>query len=122
MTKKILPLAAAVLIAACGDSIPGPGTLTATIVSPHQNEGAAVVRVTGPGLTGEVSERSGRVWAEPRSGSMTVVVLAEPASILSFGFAVEDTTADFTAEVLEVAGPTDALRGFLGEYEVEIAR
>ena len=122
MTRKILPFVAAALVAACGDSVPGPGTMTATIVSPFQNEGGAIVRVTGPGLTGDVSERSGRVWAEPGAGSMTVVVLAEPAAVLSFGFAVEDTTADFTAEVLEVASPTDALRTTLAEYEVEIAR
>ena len=122
MRTRIILLIAAFGLAACSDSIPGAGTLVATVVSPNVNEGAAIVSVTGPGITGVSAASGGQVFSQAQGDGVRVVVLAEPAAVLSFLLQVDDTTADFTGQVLEVAGPTDVLRNSLVNYEVEIRR
>lgn len=122
MRSRLILLLAALGLGACSDSIPGAGTLVATVVSPNVNEGAAIVTVTGPGITGVSAAPGGQVFSQPQGEGVRVVVVAEPAAVLSFLVEVDDTTADFTGQVLEVAGPTDVLRNSLVNYEVEIRR
>ena len=112
------------LAAACGDAGPqsGPGTLTATVLSPNGAEGAAVVDVFGPGI-GEVGALEGRAFSQRRGDTVRVVVVRDQdAGDLSFTLSVADTTQLFTGVVLEVAGPDDALRGAVAGYTVEVRR
>ena len=111
----------AITLAACTDSIPGPGTITVTLKSPFATEGAALISVFGDGITG-VTEVSGRVFGEHDADSFIVVVIAEPSAELSFGLQVVDRLAVFEAHVLQVAAPHDGLRNILAEYEVEFRR
>jgi len=115
-----LLLLLALLVAACeGGPTPGPGTLTASVVSPNGAEGAAVLSLHGPGIQG-VSGGEGRVWGEPHGDSVTVVVVADQAGLLSFRVAVSDTLQRPEARLVEVAGPDDALRDGLEGYRVEL--
>lgn len=127
MTTRVRGLvlfAAAVLAAGCGDAGPesGPGTLTATVVSPNGAEGAAVVEVFGPGITG-VESLDGRAFSERRGDTVRVVVVREDgAGTLRFILSVADTTQHFGGTVLEVAGPDDTLRGSVSTYTLTVGR
>lgn len=99
-----------------------PGTLTATVVSPNGNEGAAVVSIWGPGIE-RVSAVEGEVFSLPGAGDTVRVVVVNPSGgFLRFGVAVTDTTRVFGGAVHEVAGPDDALRTVLSGYVVEFLR
>ena len=114
----------AALAAGCGDAGPrsGPGTLTATVVSPNGDEGAAVVEVFGPGITG-VASLDGRAFSERRGDTLRVVVVREHvAGVLRFALSVADTTQLFGGTVLEVAGPDDALRRSVSAYTLTVGR
>lgn len=118
-------LAGAVLLsAACGDTGPesGPGTLTATVVSPNGAEGAAMVEFFGPGIV-DVAPLDGRMFSERRGDTVRVVLVRDgDAGDLRFTLTVADTTQLFTGTVLEVAGPDDALRPGVSTYSLEIRR
>jgi len=119
-----LLLGAALLAAACGDTGPesGPGTLTATVLSPNGAEGAAVVDVFGPGI-GAVAALEGRVFSQRRGDTVRVVLVRDgEAGDLRFTLAVADTTRVFTGVVLEVACPDDALRTAVSTYALEVRR
>ncbi len=114
-------LLALLLSAACESGpAPGPGTLTASLVSPHGAEGAAVLRLHGPGIEG-VSSRDGWLFAEPAGGdTVAVAVVADAAGALTFRVAVADTLRPPAATVLQVADPDDVLRADLSGYRVEL--
>lgn len=118
-----LALLSALGLAACeGGPGPGPGTLTASVVSPHGAEGAAVLELHGPGIQG-VSAASGWVFGEPGGGdTVSVVVVADDAGLLTFRVQVADTLQRLQGRVVQVAGPDDALRDRLEEYRVEVVR
>ncbi|MGD8319657.1 MAG: hypothetical protein PVJ02_04370 [Gemmatimonadota bacterium] len=105
---------------ACGDQGPhsGPGTLTATVVSPNGTEGSAVLSLFGEGI-GEVRALDGAVFSERRGDSVRVVVLADTPGSLRFLVAVDDTTRPVTASFIQVADGEDQLRTSLGGYTVE---
>jgi len=112
------------LATACGDAGPksGPGTLTASVLSPNGAEGSAVVELFGPGM-GEVGALEGRVFSEQRGDTIRVVLIRDDdGGDLRFTVAVADTTQPFTGTVLEVAGPDDALRAAVSAYSLEVRR
>lgn len=123
--RALLPslLAAALTAVACTDEgpVPGPGTLTATLVSPNGAEGAALVSFFGPGI-GEVVGSSGVVHWERHADTLLAVLLDEEGGELAFAVSVEDTTRVPTGVVLEVAGPDDQLRPRLDGYALEFRR
>jgi len=119
-----LSFGAALLAVACGDAGPesGPGTLTATVLSPNGAEGAAVVDVFGPGIEA-VGALEGRVFSQRRGDTVRVVLVRDgEAGDLRFTLSVADTTRVFTGVVLEVAGPDDALRAAVSTYTVDVRR
>ena len=113
----LLPLAVA-----CGDEGPasGPGTLTVQVVSPNGAEGAALVRLIGPGL-GQVAPDAGRVFSDIHGDTLNVVVVNEAGGDLRFGLAVADTTRPPQGVLVDVSGPDDAVRPLAG-YAVEVRR
>lgn len=127
MKRRLRQLAVTILVsgivggvAACGDQGPlsGPGTLTATLVSPNGAEGSAVLSLFGEGI-GAVTGVGGDAFSQRRGDSVRVVVLAENPGALHFLVAVQDTTRPITATVLQVADGADQLRTSLIGYTVE---
>lgn len=115
-------VAVGVVPAGCTDGpAPGPGTLAASLVSPHGAEGAAVLELVGPGIEGVSGGAGARVWGRPGGGdTVAVVVVADQPGALTFRVAVADTLLRPEVRVVEVAGPDDALRGVLAGYRVEL--
>lgn len=114
----------ALALAACADEGPvsGPGTLTATLVSPNGAEGAAHVVLLGEGI-GAITPL-GSTEVHSRTGvEGTHVVLVDPAGgTLAFQIAVADTTQPPAVVIQQVAGPDDALRSGLEAYRLELGR
>jgi len=110
-------------VAACGDAgpVPGPGTLTAVVVSPNGAEGAAVVSFPSAGV-GQIGAVSGEVFSLVDGGTVTVVVINEPGGELAFSVALTDTTQAPLGLVEQVAAPNDVLRTTLAGYTLEFRR
>ena len=115
----LLPLA----LAACGDEsappAPGPGVVTARVVSDNPRDGAAVVELAG-GVGEVTASGSATVVAEPAGdGRVRVMVVSLDGGPLAFRVALADTLRRPTARVLEVADTADVLRTNLASYRVE---
>lgn len=92
-----LPLALlSVLLGACDLFGPGgPGTVTAHLQRPGEGLGAAVVRVSGPGIRGFSAAADARVFHGDREGEdgHRVVVVNAAGEGLVFGIEVEELGA-----------------------------
>lgn len=110
------------LVAACDDGFAsGAGTITVALTSPEAGEGAALVRLVGPGLRA-VTPLEGEAHAAARGDTLDVFVLRSNAGPLRFALHLQDTTAVPRGEVLQVAGPDNRVRASLAGYGVEIGR
>ena len=112
-------------LAACGDDpVPGPGTLTASVVSPNGDEGAAVLLLLGDGIGSVASFGDTEAHAQlvPSESRARVVLINESGGTLTFELQVANVLDPPTWVVEEVAGPDDALRADLDAYRVEFAR
>lgn len=112
------------LLAACADEGPvsGPGTMTATLLSPNGPEGAALVILLGDGVGAITPVGDTEVYSYSSNGSTRVVLINQMGGDLSFQVAVADTTQLPGAVVQEVAGPDDQRRTAISEYELELVR
>lgn len=121
---RALPLLILVALVACADEGPlsGPGTLTATLMSPNGAEGAALVILVGEGIGAVTAVGATEVHTRAGAGSMQIVLINQQGGDLSFQLAVADTTQPPQAIVQEVAGPDDELRSVLTAYVVEFGR
>ena len=108
------------VLTACEDS-PAPGRFTVSLVSPNSAEGAATIRLVGPGLQGVVPI-TGEAYGRIRGDTLEVMVLRETPGLIRFGLDVSDVTRRPRAQVVQVAGPDNELRGALSDYVVEVYR
>lgn len=129
MTVRRVLLVAALALAACADAGPliGHGVLSATLRSPHGDEGAAVLLLAGEGVLGVESvgqtEAYGAVSGAAVAGAATRVVLVHPTGgTLTFQVEMIDLSRPLVAVVREVAGPDDELRTELSGYRLELSR
>lgn len=99
-----------------------PGTLTATLASPHGAEGAAVVSLVGEGVLEVAGLGDVLVFKSGASGVTTLVLVSPGGGTLAFTVALADTTRLPAATVEQVAGRDDALRGDVGGYRLSWAR
>jgi len=120
---RLLVVVAVGPLAGCGDAGPqsGPGSFTATVVSPNGAEGSALVSFFGPGI-GNVSSAEGRLFSERAGDTVRVVVAADAPGELHFVVAVADTTAPPQGDVLQVADGEDRLRSTVAGYVLEFRR
>ena len=122
--RRFLPVVALALSVACTDGGPvsGPGTMTATLISPHGAEGAALIILIGDEV-GDVTPLGGtELHRNDREGTTRLVLVNQAGGLLSFQVAVADTTQPPGVFVQEVAGPDDQLRGDTSAYRLEFAR
>ena len=121
---RTLSLLLCTLLVACSDEGPvsGPGTMTATVVGPNGDEGAALVILVGDNV-GALTAVGGTELHHRVGSTETQVVLINPAGgVLAFQLAVADTTQPPQAVIQEVAGPDDELRSSLVEYSLVFSR
>ena len=121
---RLLPLFALVALSACSDEGPvsGPGTLTATLLSPNGSEGAALVVLVGEGVGGVTPVGSTEVFAQVEGAATNIVLINQAGGELSFRVALADTLMPPEAVVQEVAGPDDELRSALLDYALVFSR
>ena len=121
---RLAGLAALVFLAACGDDppTPGPGTLTATLVGPNGDEGAAVVALFGDGIQSVSSVGATEAFPRLEPGEARVVLINQSGGLLEFQVALADTLQKPDFVVVEVAAPDDELRTNPAAYTVELSR
>lgn len=116
---RFVLLLALVVVAACTDEGPrsGPGTLTATLVSPNGAEGAAVVVLVGDaGAVTGLGDTEAHAFAG--ADGTRVVLINQAGGELAFRVAVADTTQPPSPIVQEVAAPDDSRRASVTGYSV----
>ena len=111
-------------LVACGEDspVPGPGTLTATLVSPNGDEGAAVVSLYGDGIQSISAIAPTEAFPRLDENGARVVLINPDGGLIEFQFALADTLLMPDVLVEEVAGPDDELRADTGAYSVEVTR
>ena len=119
---RLVCVTAVAAVTGCSDGGPlaGPGTLTVTLLSPHGNEGAAVVSLVGAGV-GAIDALGDTEVHRADAGDTTRLVLIDlDGGQLAFRMALGDTTELPAVVIEEVAGPDDELRTGLGLYRLDI--
>jgi hypothetical protein len=116
-------LVAVPALAACGDDAPAPepGFVDVSLTSPNGAEGAAVFLVSDERVT-RAETSSGVAYLRQATDGSRIVLVRDVGGDLAFRMEVEDVHRPPTVEVLEVAGPDDAVRVTLDGYRVEVGR
>ena len=122
MRLRHVALAAGLALVACTDHTlpPGPGSLTATLMSPNGAEGAAVMLLVGEGVSEIRAVGDAEVHAVASGDETRVVVINQVGGALAFEIDVADRRRPLVGVVTEVAGPDDALRPSLSGYSLTI--
>lgn len=123
MTIRFLLLAtlACAGLAGCDRSTDpgGPGTLTASLISPNGQEGAAILDVIGEVET--VSSTSDvRAFSSATATGTRVIVVRDSPGPLSVRLRVPDVSRPPQVSVVEVADGDDRIRASLNGYRVEL--
>lgn len=115
---------AALALSACGEDGPGvPGTLTATLVTPVRDDGAALVRVNGPGLGNVTLVSTSHLvfWRLTGPDEARVIVighLVEGPLFRFDGAQAGSKPSAYSATLVEIAGRDDQLRVSLAPYGI----
>ncbi len=112
------------MLAACTDVGPvsGPGTMTATLISPNGAEGAALIILIGDDVGDVTPLGETELHRNDRESTTRLVLINQAGGLLSFQVAVADTTQPPGVFVQEVAGPDDQLRADPSAYRLEFVR
>lgn len=131
-----LTLAAAV---ACGDKAtspnppgpppppppPPPGSAVVTLATPNSDDGAVVVKLTGPGLSTFATASSGYIFYSRLAGEQEARVIlignVTAGPLFTFKPATGASLADYSAIIDQVANRTDALRTTTSTYTLTIS-
>jgi hypothetical protein len=121
MKNRLVLLAVASLgIAACDSTDPGgPGTITASVISPNGAEGAAILDVTGVVDT-VTSGGDLRAFSTVTPTGRRVIVVRSNPGALSVRLRVPDVSQPPSVSIVEVADGDDSLRSSLAGYRVEL--
>jgi hypothetical protein len=124
LTFRLAALAALAAFAACGEDppVPGPGTLTATLVSPNGDEGAAIVALFGDGIQSISAVTPTEAYPRLDDDGARVVLINQGGGLLEFQVALADTLQKPDVLIIEVAAPDDELRTDTNAYTVEFTR
>jgi hypothetical protein len=105
-----------------GNGPPGsslqPGPVTATLVSPAGDEGAAVFDLLGD--VDNVSVSTGRLFTARIGDTTRVAVVRSDAGPIQFRFVLRTGGAPLSARVVEVAAPDNSLRTVGSAYRVTL--
>ena len=113
--------AAALLLSACDNSNRpgGGGSISAVVVSPNGDEGAAVLDVAGT-VESFTGTDGVSVYTTPTSTGTRVVLVRLTPGTLSMKLSVQDQDQLPAISVVEVADPDDRVRPSIAGYTVEL--
>lgn len=125
--------AAAAVLATCGDPpvVPPPkpvaGQLSVRLTTPHSDDAALLVRVTGPtAMTGVVAgDGAYVVHSRAEAKAFNAAVFGDfAAGVVVLKFTVPDVAkfAEYAAALVEVADETNAVRAQLTGYAVVVEK
>jgi hypothetical protein len=124
-------LALALAASTCTDPVsprePVPGLLSVRMTTPHADDGALILRVTGPDLMADIAPGSTalRVFhrAEARAFNAAVFGDLESGMVL-LRFRVPDvaSSAEYSATLVEAADEANSLRSSIAGYALTIER
>ena len=117
---------------ACGDGDggggTGPGTEAGTIEvslsTPNADDGAVLIRISGPGITSVAAfDPSHVVFNKPALGEVQVILVGDNlnGAILKLQVADVNALTQFTGTVLQAAKVTDELQSPLTSYGLSFA-
>lgn len=124
------------LVAACGsdDEDGGPvaplppvaGVLVARLTTPHADDRAVLLEITGPSITAPQPATDAGVTVHGRivDGTLRALVVGTVRAGTMVRFAVPDVNAAgrYAGRIVEASGPASALRASLDGYRIEVAR
>lgn len=124
--RSILPLASLLALAACDGGggttePPAGGEYRAVLVSPHGDEGAAAIELTGPGIQ-SVTAPAGTLWTQADGNTMRVVLVRDPAGPVELRVTTAPGQTPPAARVVEVVDRFDQPRESLAGYSVTFTR
>jgi len=98
---------------------PRAGVVAARLVSPHSDDGAAYLEITGR-VDSVMATAGTLVYTEQTSGGiMRVLLIRETPGPIQFSLRLADRSQRPTVRVLEVADGQDQPRGDLNAYRLE---
>jgi len=142
---RLVALAGAVVLAACGGGesgeapteptppppaqpvvpAPVPGTLTVRLVTPNTDDGAILLEITGPAPAAELTSaaQGAVVHARANGNTSRIAVFGALGSGALLRFSVPDVNAaqQFSAQLLEASDRGSALRPSVTAYQLTIA-
>jgi hypothetical protein len=134
MNRLSLKLVAAVALGlmagvACeedGVTGPFPGTVVVTLTTPHADDGALLLTISGGGITGPESLASSNLlfYRALDTSSMNLAIVGNVVSGPLLSFEVPDIgrAAEYTVTLIEVADEENELRESLVGYELTLVR
>jgi hypothetical protein len=127
-------LAVSLLAAACSDSptnpvpppvAPQPGTLTLRLTTPHADDGALALEVSGPVDSATAAHGSLLLFTRRTGPSTTVGAVVGPlagGAVVTLHVPDVNAVATYAATVREVADRQDALRASLEGYALVVTK
>jgi hypothetical protein len=100
------------------------GSFSLTLATPNTDDAALFFELRGPGITAiHAMNTAAHLFADSAGTTIRGAIIGPPVGTL-VRFDVPDTTklADYTASVLDVAGPDNNLRASLTGYALRIER
>ena len=102
-----------------------PGTLTARLVTPHTDDGAILLDITGPAPATDFAAAApgAVVYAKPSGNTTRVAVFGSIGSGPLIRFSVPDVNAaqQYSAQVAEASDRASALRTSVTGYQITFA-
>lgn len=129
-TLRLFALAGAVLLASCdrggGGTEPQPGSLNVVLATPHTDDRALLLTLSGPAIA-DVRAGTGGYVVHSRpgaDGSVSVAVFGTLAAGPLVTFTVPDVAGagQYTATLGDVAGADNALRASVSGYSLTVGR
>lgn len=103
---------------------PVPGVLTVQLTTPHSDDAALVVTVSGASISDVGSPSGMLLHVRQRGDTVTAAVFGRIASgeVLHFSVPDVNAAARYVARVVQVADSANAVRGELSGYGVKVER
>jgi hypothetical protein len=122
----LVGVAAIALCAACGDSTEPatPGTLSASLVTPHANDGGILLTVQGAIVDVSTTNVTHRVYWRLASGETRVLLFGNLVSgpLLTLNVPDVGALSSYSAAVVEVTDRNNQLRDSFAGYSITFTR